>query len=369
MDKSRLKSYFLDKNSKISDAINILQKNIIKLVVIVEKGKLVGIITDGDIRRGLIRKFSIDDKCKDIMNKKPIFIYSDEKNDLKNFNLKKDYHPERRYIIVVNKLEKVTDIIDRAESQQSLDNTILIMAGGEGRRMLPHTASLPKPMLRIKNKPIIRIIIDRLISHGFTNISISVKYKYDKLVDYFKDSSLVLPSSISQIELTQLLENSCRFRNETKGHGGYIENESAKFLNDELIVMLEKFRSLLTNVWDDISLVKGYKIHLSGKVYTNHFSLLKGSNSEFLKESRDMTMALDQESLYLAYLNQTKALRLEPLLQISASPRSAKNACYFYSSMNKNTAKFVSYHHSEENYIEGNQFKETISTINSLNGD
>ncbi len=191
----------------------------------------------------------------------------------------------------------------------------------------------------------------------------------DKLVDYFKDSSLVLPSSISQIELTQLLENSCRFRNETKGHGGYIENESAKFLNDELIVMLEKFRSLLTNVWDDISLVKGYKIHLSGKVYTNHFSLLKGSNSEFLKESRDMTMALDQESLYLAYLNQTKALRLEPLLQISASPRSAKNACYFYSSMNKNTAKFVSYHHSEENYIEGNQFKETISTINSLNGD
>ena len=191
MDKSRLRSYFLDKNSKISDAINILQKNIIKLVVIVEKGKLVGIITDGDIRRGLIRKFSIDDKCKDIMNKKPIFIYSDEKNDLKNFDLKKDYHPERRYIIVVNKLEKVTDIIDRAESQQSLDNTILIMAGGEGRRMLPHTASLPKPMLRIKNKPIIRIIIDRLISHGFTNISISVKYKYDKLVDYFKKHSTI----------------------------------------------------------------------------------------------------------------------------------------------------------------------------------
>jgi len=191
----------------------------------------------------------------------------------------------------------------------------------------------------------------------------------EKLVDYFKDSSLVLPNSISEIELTRLLENACRFRNETKGHGGYIENENAKFLNDELIIMLEQFRSLLTNVWDKVSLVKGYKNHLSGGVYTNHFSLLKGSNSEFLKESREMTMALDEQYLYLAFLDQTKALKLEPLLQISASPRSSKNACYFYSSLKKNTAKFVSYHHSEENYIEGNQYKETISTINSLNGD
>ena len=60
------------------------------------------------------------------------------------------------------------------------------MAGGEGRRMLPHTATTPKPMLRIKNKPIIRIIIDRLINHGFYNISISIKYRYDKLLEYFK---------------------------------------------------------------------------------------------------------------------------------------------------------------------------------------
>ena len=186
MKKNILKSYFLNKKSKISEAISILQKNIIKLVIIVEKEKLIGIITDGDIRRGLIKKYSVNDKCEDIMNKRPIYILNSEKEKLKPFNLKKDYHPERRYLILVDKLKNVTDIIDRAETNQPLDNTVLIMAGGEGRRMLPHTATTPKPMLRIKNKPIIRIIIDRLINHGFYNISISIKYRYDKLLEYFK---------------------------------------------------------------------------------------------------------------------------------------------------------------------------------------
>ena len=189
MNHNLLKSYFLKRKSKISDAIKILQKNIIKLVIIVDREKLVGIITDGDVRRGLIKKLSLDDNCEDLMNKKPIFIYNTEKDKLKPFNIKKDYHPEKRYVVIVDKHKRVIDIIDRAETQQALDNIILIMAGGEGRRMLPHTAKTPKPMLLIRNKPIIRIIIDRLIQHGFRNINISIRYKYDKLINYFKKNS------------------------------------------------------------------------------------------------------------------------------------------------------------------------------------
>ena len=95
MNHNLVKSYFLKRKSKISDAIKILQKNIIKLVIIVDREKLVGIITDGDVRRGLIKKLSLDDNCEDLMNKKPIFIYNTEKDKLKPFNIKKDYHPEK----------------------------------------------------------------------------------------------------------------------------------------------------------------------------------------------------------------------------------------------------------------------------------
>ena len=70
---------------------------------------------------------------------------------------------------------------------------------------------------------------------------------------------------------------------------------------------------------------------------------------------RALTQTEESETAEYNPLRSKSALKLEPLLQITASPRSSKNACYFDSSLKKNTAKFVSYHHSEENYIEGNQ--------------
>ena len=205
---------------------------------------------------------------------------------------------------------------------------------------------------------------------------INKKYEYDEkindhkiLTNLFKVNSLNFPISISQLEILNILENAQALRNRD-AHGGFISNEEneTKYLNDKLVGMLEKFRNLTDDIWDNSSLVIGYKCNFSRGIYTNHIKILKGSNSEFLKESLQMSMPLDEQFMYLTHSDYQEALKLEPLIQISSSPRNVKNACYFYNSIYKNSAKFVSYHHSD-NVIEGSEFKDTISIINSLSGD
>lgn len=183
------KDYIINKSTKISVVIKMLQKNEMKIIVILDaKQKLIGTITDGDIRRGLINGYQITDDCLSIMNKKPIYVYSSDHKAIKRkFNIKNISHPEKRYMLIVDQNNKFIEIIDRAdESNETFDNSVIIMAGGEGKRLLPHTASTPKPMLLLNNKPIIRIIIDRLINHGFKNINISIRYEAEKLVKYFE---------------------------------------------------------------------------------------------------------------------------------------------------------------------------------------
>ena len=207
-----------------------------------------------------------------------------------------------------------------------------------------------------------------------TRLLINKKTEFDEnnnshktLENLFNINSLNFPSTISQIDLVQLLEKANRLRN-YHAHSGFIESDEneAKALHDQLIAMLEKFRNLTGDIWDKTLLVKGYKFNLSGGIYTNHIKILKGSNAEFLKDSVPMSMALDEQFMYLTHLDSSKALKLEPFIQISSSPKSAKNACYFYNSLEKNSAKFISYHHSSDNVIEGSEFKDTISIIKSL---
>ena len=207
-----------------------------------------------------------------------------------------------------------------------------------------------------------------------TRLLINKKTEFDEnnnshktLENLFNINSLNFPSTISQIDLVQLLEKANGLRN-YHAHSGFIESDEneAKALHDQLIAMLEKFRNLTGDIWDKTLLVKGYKFNLSGGIYTNHIKILKGSNAEFLKDSVPMSMALDEQFMYLTHLDSSKALKLEPFIQISSSPKSAKNACYFYNSLEKNSAKFISYHHSSDNVMEGSEFKDTISIIKSL---
>jgi hypothetical protein len=91
-----------------------------------------------------------------------------------------------------------------------------------------------------------------------------------------------------------------------------------------------------------------------------------GSNSEFLKETRQMVTCLDVERLYLCNGNSGRALKLLPLIQVGPTPRSARNACYFFSRLERDgNARFISYHFIDRPELTG-QFDEAREAIRML---
>ena len=156
-----------------------------KFVVIVdEKNVLIGTLTDGDIRRGLISEKTIYDSVKLFMNTQPITAsIKDSQNAI--INLMRN---ERiLQIPIIDEHRKVVGIklMDEFIHHEKKDNWVLIMAGGLGSRLGELTRNTPKPMLWVAKKPILEIIIENFVNQGFRNFYISVNYLAHVIEDYF----------------------------------------------------------------------------------------------------------------------------------------------------------------------------------------
>jgi dTDP-glucose pyrophosphorylase len=164
-------------------AIDILEENASRtLFVINEDNKLVGTLTDGDIRRGLLNGLEISQTIENFMNTN--FKYLNDSNQ--NLALIKKYAKEGISLIpLIDDEFQLLDVLDLKKVKTKLPVAALIMAGGRGERLRPLTEVTPKPMLKIGNKPIIEHNIDRLIAYGITDIYISVKYLKHQIIDYF----------------------------------------------------------------------------------------------------------------------------------------------------------------------------------------
>ena len=124
----------------------------------------------------------------------------------------------------------------------------------------------------------------------------------------------------------------------------------------------------MSGVWDSAVIVNALHCRPRKGMFENEIAIMRGSNSEFLKESRAMTTWLDVDSLYVINGEQGDALKLLPLVQVSASPGTAKNACYFFSRTVGEGARFVSYHFAGKPEISGS-FEEAESAIMLLSED
>ena len=172
-------------NKSMSNCIIKMSKATIKtLFVINDRQKLVGTISDGDIRRGILKYKNLKTTVSNIMRKKFFYLTKNE-NNIDYKKLKKD---NILLIPILNKKKKIVDIKKLEENlyKKNFENTVLIMAGGLGKRMRPYTNSKPKPMLKINGVPILEKIIVNFRDHGFKNFIISTYYKSKKISDYFK---------------------------------------------------------------------------------------------------------------------------------------------------------------------------------------
>ena len=148
--------------------------------------KLEGTLTDGDIRRGLLKDKEISDDVSQYMNQTYKSLLKNEANP----DVMTKFRKQEVWLLpILNSNSEIEEIIDLKTIRTVIPAAALIMAGGRGERLRPLTDTLPKPMLIVGNKPIIEINIDRLISFGIKHFYISVRYLSEKIIDYLGDGS------------------------------------------------------------------------------------------------------------------------------------------------------------------------------------
>ena len=186
MNKNFLKTLFVKENATVKQVLNKLQKLKIKnqkfCLVSNSKNKIIDVLTDGDIRRILLKTDKLDAQIKHFLKKK--FFYSREKNLTKNkkfLKLKKI-----KFLPILNQDNSLKDIIFLDNINDNIENEIFIFAGGRGKRMFPLTENLPKPMMNIGGLPLIESMINNFRSQGFKNFVISVNYLSNIIKNYFK---------------------------------------------------------------------------------------------------------------------------------------------------------------------------------------
>ena len=178
----------IDPNKTLVDVLKNLEKEESQIVLIVDSNqKLLGTISDGDIRRHLIMGKTLATKVSEVMNKK--FI-STKKGEKKRKILQIMKEKGINQIPEIDESGKILDIIllkELIEVKDCLDNPVVIMAGGIGSRLRPFTENCPKPMLKVGEKPILEILLEQIIENGFSNFYISVNYLKEQIMEYFGD--------------------------------------------------------------------------------------------------------------------------------------------------------------------------------------
>lgn len=179
---------------KKEDDINIIIEKLnsspYKILFVVEENKLVGTITDGDLRRYLFNRKNdiLKAKAYNIMNSQFKYIFVE---DYKKLTLKDYLELKVEYIPIVNENMEIIRVINIPINFQELSNLktkVLIMAGGKGTRLYPLTKVIPKPLVPYKDKTIIEQIMEQFIKSGFDEFILSVNYKKELIKDYFSNS-------------------------------------------------------------------------------------------------------------------------------------------------------------------------------------
>tara|TARA_Y100000294_G_scaffold153442_1_gene152362 strand:- start:2698 stop:3729 length:1032 start_codon:yes stop_codon:yes gene_type:complete len=180
-----IKKNFIYKNQKIDIALKKIEKSEIKILFVLDiKNRLIGSITDGDIRRFLISKKILAGTVEQFMNKKVAYRLLHHSLKLNDVLMKKR---DIKYLPIINKFKKVIKIQSREKLFEEKFNRVILMAGGKGKRLRPLTKNIPKPLIKINNIPLIESVILKFINQGFNKFIITVNYLGNKIEKYLGD--------------------------------------------------------------------------------------------------------------------------------------------------------------------------------------
>jgi len=175
--------------TSLIEALRTIDAGTLQLALVCDPaGRLLGTVTDGDIRRGLIRGLSLDAAVHQVMRTTPLTA-PPSLSRAERLQLLQGRRIKQLPIVAEDGTLLGLDTLDSLLRPEPLPNRVVLMAGGLGTRLAPLTDRCPKPLLPVGGKPILERILEHFVSQGFVHFSISVNYRAEMIVDYFGDGS------------------------------------------------------------------------------------------------------------------------------------------------------------------------------------
>lgn len=196
-----IKKIILSPASSIREAARVIQSQEIKFVLVCDAdGRLLGTVTDGDIRRSVLAGLGSEAPVEQIMNRTPRVT---RQHDSRVQIREQMRHAVIRHLPEVDNDGRVVDIfsLEDQDAASIIPNAVVLMAGGRGERLRPLTDNLPKPMLKVGGKPVLERAIISLVEQGFRHFHISINYLGDMIREYFGDGTRM------GVEISYLLED------------------------------------------------------------------------------------------------------------------------------------------------------------------
>ena len=186
LDVSRI---LLKSSATALEALKVIDKGAVQIALVVdEQRRLLGTLTDGDIRRGLLHGETLEAPAERLMNRK---FRSVQCTDDRGLVLQMMRREVLRQIPVLDEQGRVAELLLLQEllNPEQLSNAVVIMAGGKGTRLRPYTEDCPKPMLAVDDQPMLEILLEQCIASGFRTFYFSVNYLKEKIINHFEDGA------------------------------------------------------------------------------------------------------------------------------------------------------------------------------------
>lgn len=182
-------SVLVSPDATIRQAVALIDSAGLQIALVVDAQQcLLGTVTDGDIRRGILAGCALEDPVASVMNDRPLTVAP---GDDRSTTLVLMQQRRIQQVPVVDLHGRVVGLetLDRLLRPARRDNPVVLMAGGLGTRLAPLTNACPKPMLAVGNRPILETILCNFIEHGFHRFYISVNYRAEQIKAHFGDGS------------------------------------------------------------------------------------------------------------------------------------------------------------------------------------
>ena len=200
-----IEEILIDEEISILETLQRLDKSEKKILFVVNKGRLVGTVTDGDIRRWILSNGSLEAPVKNASNKNPKYIMQGDGISPQTYMEKQNINA----VPILDEKYRVINIVYKIRSEKEYvsdalqDVPVVIMAGGKGTRLYPYTKILPKPLIVVHDLPIVEHIMNEFHIYGCQDFRVIVNHKKNMIKAYFAETNL--PYNITCIDEEQPL--------------------------------------------------------------------------------------------------------------------------------------------------------------------